>query len=177
VIDHFLYSLRALAPEAFRDLREMLGDINPADKELNRATDALLVARVFGDLTLFESLCIAVQLKKTIDAFVVRAADSSRPPRTAQIILQHLPLTHYDMTLCLVSADGPHPREETALSALEDFARQHDRTGARPWGPALVVFVKEQGASFIHAIPIVLSQILPSATELFLDRVRSEQYA
>lgn len=175
VIDHLLYSMRALAPESFEQPSTVQGQGARGGPHGETLSGMLPMASVFGDLTLHESLWVAVQIKETIDAFQARARQPDRPPQTGQVLLQHVPLTHYDITLCAVAATGPGPAPDIVFERLDDFARQHDRTGAGRFGPAIKLFVRERPPSLVNAIPVVPPQPSPSATEIFLDRCRAEQ--
>jgi hypothetical protein len=58
---------------------------------------------------------------------------------------------------------------------LDRFVRDRDRTGAKRFCPAILLFVRSEPPAFVSAIPMVPPLSSPTATEAFLDRWRAEQ--
>jgi hypothetical protein len=176
-LDGFLHTISTLP------LRQLAGRADAGGTPRSDSTAAsshveasIPAARLFADLDLRQTLWLALRIKGGMDRRRQRVADRSRPPNTAPLILEHVPLDHYDLTLCAVSADGGRPRVDKALAQLDRFARDHDRTGTGRVGPILTLLVG-QDPSRSGVMGLVGSLPSLTALQLMLDRVRAGQAA
>jgi hypothetical protein len=175
MIDDFLHTMSMLPLERLRNPTRVDGPVDDKDLFASYVANAMHAARLFSDLTLVETLWLATRVKHCIERVRARVADPTRPPNTSPYYLEHVALHRYDFTLSAVDGDGHGPPGAVAAEMMLQFSRSHDRTGANRLGPCIHLLTDSKPPSFGCALVAIGPQPPPSATEVFLDRVRAEQ--